>query len=230
MLSYAIILASGSGSRFGGKIPKQFLKIQGKTIIEHTVDVFELNNDIDRIIIVTNPEFIEETKELLKNYKKIYKVIKGGATRKDSSYNGVFSIQESEANVLIHDCARPFIEQAVLTKCINTLKTEEAVAVAIPTVDTIIEIQDNKIKTIPQRQNLMCIQTPQCFKLSLIKKAHELAKDNNNFTDDCGLIINQDLGNVSIIEGNIENIKITYASDIEKAEQILNKRDKRNVR
>lgn len=224
MLNYAIILASGSGNRFGGETPKQFLKIQEKTILEHTVEAFESNKKIDRIIVVTNPEFITQTQNLLEKYSKIYKIITGGATRKDSSFNGVNSIEDSEANVLIHDCARPFIKGSIITNCIEALETNIAVAVAIPSTDTVIEVQNEKIKSIPKRENMMCIQTPQCFKLSLIKKAHDLAKNNTNFTDDCGLVINQNLADIKILEGDVENIKITYRSDIEKATQILNKR------
>ena len=216
MKTYAIILASGTGNRFGGDLPKQFTKIGGKTIFERTVEIFEGVNEIDGIILVITPNYIDFVRDLVaKNgYKKISKIIAGGKQRKDSSYNGVFSIEDEEANVLIHDCARPFISKEVIKNCIKALDTYNAVGVAIPSTDTIVEVANGIIKNIPKRESLMRIQTPQCFKLSLIKKAHTLSINDTEFTDDCGLIIKHNLAKIFIVEGNRENIKITYPEDI----------------
>lgn len=213
--NYAIILASGTGTRFGTKTPKQFIKICGKTILERTIEIFEINNNIDEIIIVITPEYRAKATKLInkKSYKKIQKILSGGITRKDSSFIGVSAIEEAEANVLIHDCARPFLSQKVLNKCINALKTNEAVDVAISCTDTILQIKDGIIQKIPERKNLMQSQTPQCFKLSTIKKAHTLSKNSSDFTDDCGLVIKHDLAKISIVEGENINIKITYPTD-----------------
>ena len=125
MNTYAIILASGTGSRFGGELPKQFTKIGGKTIFERTVEVFEGVHEIDGIILVITPNYTDFAKNLVlkNNYKKVLKIIAGGEQRKDSSYNGVFSIEDKEANVLIHDCARPFISKEVINNCIKALDT-----------------------------------------------------------------------------------------------------------
>ena len=223
MKSYAIILASGTGNRFGGDLPKQFSKIGEKTIFERTLEVFEGVNEIDGIILVITPNYIDFARDLIaKNgYKKISKIIAGGKQRKDSSYNGVFSIEDEEANILIHDCARPFISKEVIKNCIKALETYNAVGVAIPSTDTIVEVANGIIKNIPKRESLMRIQTPQCFKLSLIKKAHMLSKNDTDFTDDCGLIQKHALSDIFIIEGNRENIKITYPEDIIFAENFI---------
>ena len=195
ILNYAIILASGTGSRYGADVPKQFSKIGEKTILEHTLSVFEDNENIDKIILVVTPNFIDFVQKIVENMgcKKVEKIIEGGELRKDSSYNGVFAIDEKEANVLIHDCARPFVTDRIIDDCTKALEKYDAVNVAIPAVDTIIEVEDGLIKSTPNREKLMQVQTPQCFKLSLIKKAHELAKNDTNFTDDCGLIIKNNL-------------------------------------
>ncbi|MBR6127578.1 2-C-methyl-D-erythritol 4-phosphate cytidylyltransferase [bacterium] len=219
MKTYAIILASGTGNRFGGDLPKQFTEIAGKTILERSIEVFEgVNgvNGIDSIILVITPEYKELAEEIVKknNYKKVSKIIEGGKLRKDSSYNGVFSIEENEANILIHDCARPFISADVIKNCIKALETHNAVGVAIPSTDTIIEVNNEIIKNIPPRDTLMRVQTPQCFKLSLIKKAHELSKNDTDFTDDCGLVLKHNLADIFVVKGNRENIKITYPEDI----------------
>lgn len=226
MKNYAIILASGTGSRFRreGLTPKQFSKIAGKSILEHTIEIFEKAPQINETILVILPEsrlLVEEI--LLKNhYKKITKILNGGETRKESSYIGVMSINDVEANVLIHDCARPFLSQDIIARCIQSLETYNAIDVAIPATDTIIEVSPlGFIHNIPKRDKLMCGQTPQCFKLSLIKKAHQMAINDNDFTDDCGLILKYNLGKIFVVEGESENIKITYAQDIVLADKLF---------
>ena len=222
--NYAIILASGTGNRYGNELPKQFVKIAGKTILEHTIEIFENSQEIDKICIVITPvyKYVAENILLKNNYSKVVSLLNGGETRKESSYIGISSIQEEEANIIIHDCARPFLSQKIIKKCVDTLETYNAIDVAIPTADTIIEVNEKgTIKNIPTRSNLKRGQTPQCFKLSTIKRAHELSKNDTNFTDDCGLIIKHNLCDVFVVEGEIENIKITYASDIYMADRLF---------
>ena len=223
MKNYAVILASGIGSRFGGDTPKQYLKINNKTIFEYSIEAFEKNKNIDEIIVVVNEKYNEFSKNIISknNYRKINKVLNGGKLRKDSSYIAVNSINDSSANILIHDCARPLVSQKIIDACIEALSEHYAVGVAIPTSDTIIKVENNAIKEIPSRKDLMQIQTPQCFKLSVIKKAHELSKDDSDFTDDCGLVLKHNLAPIHIVEGEDSNIKITYKKDIELAKEIL---------
>ena len=222
--NYGIILASGSGSRYGADVPKQFVKIAGKTILEHTIEVFEKAEGINDIIIVITPEYRTMAEEILlkNNFKKVSKLLNGGEIRKESSFIGISSIEDEEANVIIHDCARPFLTQKIISDCIEALKTYDAVDVAIPSADTIIKIDENNIiQNIPHRASLRRGQTPQCFKLSTIKKAHELSKNDTNFTDDCGLIVKYGLGDVFVVEGDVENIKVTYPSDIFMADRLF---------
>lgn len=224
MKNIALILASGTGSRFGLSYPKQFVKIKDKCILQYTVEKFQNNQYIDEIYLVTNPEYVEKVIELTKNYSKVIKVIKGGETRKDSSYNGITAINEKEANILIHDGVRPLVTDEIITDCINKLKSHDAVCVTIDSTDTIFETDENGfIKSIPNRKLIRRAQTPQCFKLSVIKKAHKLAKDDSNclVTDDCGLIIHYNLTDILTISGSKNNIKITYPTDIDFAKRLL---------
>lgn len=223
MKNYAIILASGTGVRYNNDLPKQFIKIAGKTVLEHTVEIFERETLIDEIIIVITPEYRHFAEEImLKNsWIKVTKLINGGETRKESSFIGISSIDETDANVIIHDCARPFLNKRIISDCIEALKTYSAVDVAIPSADTIIKVKEGIIKNIPERNTLMRGQTPQCFKLSVIKKAHELSKNDNNFTDDCGLVIKHNLCSVYVVNGDTENIKITYPSDTYIADKLF---------
>lgn len=229
MKNYAIILASGNGKRFGANIPKQFVQIAGKTILEHTIEVFEKSAQINEIIIVITPEYKATAAKILakNNYIKVSKLIDGGKIRKESSFIGINSIEEKEANVLIHDCARPFLTQKIISDCIEALEKYNAVVPAIPTSDTIYEIEENNIiNNVPNREILRNAQTPQCFKLSVIKKAHELSKNDTNFTDDCTLVVKHNLAKVFVVNGDTKNIKITYPNDIIIAEIILKNKNK----
>lgn len=225
MKNIAIILASGTGERFGEKIPKQFYKFEGKTILEHSIDAFENNKNIDEIILVTNPKFRDLAEEILKNndYKKVTKLLNGGKTRVKSSYVGTSEAPE-ESNVLIHDAVRAFVTQKIIDDNIEALKKYEAVGTAIDTVDTIIQVDENNVITaIPPRKFLKRVQTPQSFRANLIKKAHEMAlKDEDaNFTDDCGLILRYNLASIHIVDGDELNVKITHKNDLNVIKNML---------
>lgn len=225
MKNIALILASGTGSRCNLGIPKQFAKINNKTILEYTINAFETHELIDEIYLVTSKEFLEKVKELTKDYIKVQAVIQGGETRKDSSYNGISAIKDSEANILIHDGVRPLISKDIITNCIKELEEKSAICVAIDSTDTIYKINENNtIKAIPQRKFLKRAQTPQCFKLSLIKKAHKLANNDPNclVTDDCGLVQYYNLTDIYLTQGDENNIKITYKEDLDFVKKQLN--------
>lgn len=229
MKRYAIILASGNGERFANDTPKQFLKISGKTLLEHSIDAFEHHPLIDDIIIVTRPSDLDKTKKLLlpNNYKKIYTIIPGGTTRQESSYNGIKSIHDDDAYVLIHDGVRPLIDQATITRCIEALLRHAAVDVAIPSSDTMIKVNDQMIITyIPERKYYFRVQTPQGFSLRIIKKAHQMACDHPDvpFTDDCGIVHHFKLSPIHVVEGNTANIKVTYPIDIDIADKLFQTR------
>lgn len=226
MKNHAIILASGAGERFRDDKPKQFTKIAGKTVIEHTIEVFENSPLISDITIVITPEYRSFMEDLLNkaDYKKIKALLNGGETRKESSFTGIMSIVDDESCVIIHDCARPFVSERIIEDCVNALKKHDAVDVAIKSTDTIIEVDENNfIKSIPKRKNLRRGQTPQCFKTSLIKKAHKLSLEDeeSEFTDDCGLVVKYGLAPVYVVEGEEKNIKITYPEDIFLADKIF---------
>jgi len=228
MKNIAIILAGGTGNRFGLDIPKQFAKLAGKTIIEHTLDVFENNNLIDEIAIVIKQEYKNKIEEIIlnNNYKKIKKILNGGKERKDSSLSAInaYSKEYTDCNLIFHDAVRPFVNDKIISECIISLQNHNAIDVAIPAVDTIIEVMDNHITSIPPRSHMMQGQTPQAFKLTTIKEAYALAQQDKNFkpTDDCG-IVKKYLPNepIFVVKGSIQNIKITYPQDLFIADKII---------
>lgn len=221
----AIILAAGKGKRFSGDIPKQFVKLAGLPVIVHTLKVFQKNESIDKIIVVTNKENVEEVWEYARKYdlNKIYKVCVGGKTRQESSYVGLMSCPKGTKYVLIHDAVRPFVDDRIINDLVNTVKKYKAVDTAIPSADTIIRVNnDNFIEEIPNRNYLRRGQTPQAFEYNLILDAHKKAieDDIKNATDDCSLVLRLNKP-VYVVDGNEHNIKITYPIDIHIADKLF---------
>ncbi|WP_026452214.1 bifunctional cytidylyltransferase/SDR family oxidoreductase [Aequorivita capsosiphonis] len=215
----AIILAGGKGIRLGAKHPKQFIKIAGKKVIEHTIEVFEEHPEIDEIAIVTNPDYIRDTEKILVDnlYPKVKKVLAGGAERYDSSLAAINAYEGEDVNLIFHDAVRPLVSRRIVSDCIEALKTYNAVDVAVKTTDTIIEVKDSLIQNIPDRSRLNNGQTPQAFKIETIKNAYEIALKDPNFkaTDDCGVVktyLPQE--DIYVVEGEGYNMKLTYKEDI----------------
>jgi 2-C-methyl-D-erythritol 4-phosphate cytidylyltransferase len=228
----AIILGGGDGMRFNKKNPKIFVKIAGKEVILHTIEKFEKHRKIDEIVLVVRKDLIKRCKELFskENFKKVSKIISGGKTRKDSSYEGLKAcFRKNPYNILFHDAVRPFISHRIISDVLKKLESFSAVSVAIPSSDTLVEVdKKGTIKRIPDRKNVLREQTPQGFRLSLIKKAHEMAlrEGLKRSTDDCSLVLKYNLSDIFVVRGEEKNIKITYPNDIYLAEKIL-KEEKR---
>ena len=219
-MNIAVILAGGSGQRLGGNLPKQFLKVAGRKIIEHTVTVFERNGLIDEIAIVCNPDYQSDMEQIVVNNQwiKVKKILRGGKERYHSSLAAIQAYDDDNANLIFHDAVRPLVNDRIITDCVNALQTWQAVDVAIPATDTIIESSEaNTIRSIPNRAVLRNGQTPQCFKRGIIRRAYELALQDPSFqtTDDCG-VVSKYLPDVPIyiVPGENFNMKVTYAEDL----------------
>jgi len=225
MKTVGIILGGGSGQRFGSQTPKQYCKVSGKLVIEHTIEIFERNEKIDETYLVVPKEYFEQTEELvIKNsYHKVKKILIGGSTRQESSKIGIFACDIDVSKVLIHDAVRPFIDDRVINQIIDELDHSEAVDIAIPTSDTIIQVKNGIITDIPERKWLYRGQTPQGFSTAIIKKAHQLAdlQGYNSAPDDCSLILRYQLANVTVIDGSESNLKITYPIDLFIADKLF---------
>jgi 2-C-methyl-D-erythritol 4-phosphate cytidylyltransferase len=220
-----ILLSGGSGVRFGGSIPKQYVKIAGKTILEHTIQRVVSSDYIDSIIIVVHKDYYDYVNALVlqEDYMKVKKVIVGGKTRQESSYAGLCACDEDTENVLLHDAIRPFISEEILKNTVMALDTYDAVDVVIPCSDTIVSVENDLITGIPNRNSLRRGQTPQGFKLSLIKQAYERYMKALDITvsDDCGLIVGYHLAPVFTVRGEEQNIKITYKEDAYLADKLF---------
>lgn len=222
-MNIALILAAGIGSRMGNTDkPKQFLPLYGKPLIVHTVEAFEMHDQIDAIVISTNEQYIDQVKVWCKQYdlSKVKAVVAGGDTRQISVYNGLKGVESIGAKpddiILIHDSARPLISQKIISANIEGCIKYDAVDTVIKASDTIVASTNNEtITNIPNRKELYQGQTPQTFKFDLIQKAHELAKSGTieNVTDDCKLVISMGK-DVHLVEGDKLNFKITTFDDL----------------
>lgn len=215
----AIVLAGGVGSRLGLSTPKQFFKVAGKMVIEHTLDTFEHNAHIDEIVIVSNPVYVSDVENIvLRNgWKKVKKILKGGKERYDSSLSAIHAYEGSEeVNLIFHDAVRPLVSQRIIDDVCEALKQYEAIDVTVPAVDTIIEAEGDHIASIPDRSRLQRGQTPQAFRLSVIAEAYKRALNDPNFkvTDDCGVVVKyMPEVPVHLVAGEESNMKLTYKED-----------------
>lgn len=227
MKNIAIILASGNGSRLRAEKPKQFLKLAGKTVLEHTLDAFEHHAGIDEVIIVCAEENRLLVEEVLgrSGHRKPGRIVRGGDTRQASSASGIAAVVGDDHKVLVHDAARPLLDQATINRCLDALDDYDAVDTGIPSGDTIIQLdQDEQIAAIPQRSMLRLGQTPQAFRSGLLRQAHqhfEQSDTHPTVTDDCGLVLHYGLAPIKVVDGDINNIKITYPSDIYLADRLF---------
>jgi 2-C-methyl-D-erythritol 4-phosphate cytidylyltransferase len=232
----AVVLAGGTGQRMGLEIPKQLVKIAGKPIMQHTLQVFQSAPQIDEIIVAMTPGFVAEAEAIVAaaGCTKVSRVIEGGATRTETTMRAIETVSAArpEANVLFHDAVRPFLDQRVIEDCVTALGRYEAVDVAIPSADTIIKVDDyggTVIKDVPRRDLLRRGQTPQCFRLSTIREAYRLALADPDFTggkvsatDDCSVVLRY-LPDVPIVvvDGSEQNMKVTHPVDVFIADKLF---------
>lgn len=222
----AVILAGGSGERFGSNTPKQLVRVAGKSNLEHTLTIFQLHPRVDDIIVMMNPDFVAEAKVIVNdgNFTKVTKILAGGATRNETSLLALADLAPHD-KVLFHDAVRPLLNSQVITDCIETLDNYNAVDVAIMSADTIIEVDENDtISAIPPRASLRRGQTPQAFRAGTLSKAYQLAAQAGPIvaTDDCSIVFRfLPHEPIKVVEGADENIKITHPIDLHIADKLF---------
>ena len=228
----AVVLAGGSGQRFGTALPKQFLPLAGKTVIEHSIEAFEKCDAIDEIAVVMNAYYLPQMQEIIdrNGWKKVQKLLPGGAERHFSTLSAINAYEGcSDVNLIFHDAARPAVSQRIIKETVTALQTHPAVAVAIPATDTVFEVTDDGsfITAIPSRKRLRCAQTPQAFRIDVIRKAYRKALQDPNFTstDDCGVLLKYcPEVPIFLVTGDTANQKLTYPEDTISLERHLSKR------
>ncbi|MDQ3711914.1 MAG: 2-C-methyl-D-erythritol 4-phosphate cytidylyltransferase, partial [Acidobacteriota bacterium] len=220
-----IVVAAGSGTRFGAEKPKQFLEILGKPLIIHTLERFESCPSIDEIVLVLPAVEIENFQKTVEKYnlKKLVKTVAGGKSRAESVFNGLNSIDSQQTKIVaVHDGARPLVSSEEITRTIEKARETGAACLVAEVTDTIKEVRDGKIVGTIDRKLLRRALTPQTFRYEILKRAFETADLSEAITDECFLV--EKLGyEISIVEGSAQNIKITTQKDFALAKIFLNK-------
>ena len=228
-----VVLAGGVGQRVGLNTPKQLLKIAGRPIIEHTLSLFNGAPEIDEIVVLMAPGFIAEVEQMVERggFHKVSRIVEGGASRTESTWRALQTLGTEECDVLLHDAVRPLLEPRIITECVEALRVYSAVDVAIPSSDTVVVAvpgpRGEIIRDIPDRSLLRRGQTPQCFRLSVIREAYERAFADPDFerrpaTDDCGVVLRY-LPDVPIyiVPGSEHNMKVTHPVDVYIADKLF---------
>jgi len=213
----AVLLAGGSGTRFGGEMNKVYREAGGKPILQYSLEVLDAHPLIDELVLVVKRTEREMTEEWRGRKPLLYTA--GGTTRKESVYQGLLA-SHGEL-VLIHDGARPLIRPSYITDCLEAMTEWPGVSIAVRSKDTVKLTEDNgQVVETTKRANTWLVQTPQCFHRDILLAAHEAHRDNPEITDDCMLL--EAAGQpVKLLEGDYTNIKVTTAEDLDLAVQYL---------
>ena len=216
MRNIAVILAGGVGSRMGGSEPKQFLSLGGRTVIEHSIETFANHPSIDEVAVVIHPDWRGRMEEIAARgrWEKLRKIVDGGSERYMSSLNAIMAYidEPDDTNLMLHDAARPFMSAAIVDRVVAALERHEAVGVAVPSTDTVWEVHPDfdavevgrLVARIPERMLMWRAQTPQAFRLPLIRDAYQRALQDPQFrtTDDCGVVRQYMPGTkITVVEG-----------------------------
>ncbi|HEU4596959.1 MAG TPA: 2-C-methyl-D-erythritol 4-phosphate cytidylyltransferase [Pyrinomonadaceae bacterium] len=223
-MNIAIIAAAGQGTRAGGGRAKQFREISGTPIIIHTLRRFEQCSSIGEILVVVPAGEQAELLALAARHglRKLSRVVAGGATRTESVWRGLQTVRAATAGIVaVHDGVRPFVTPEEIDRTVEEAARSGAAVLAAPVVDTIKEVEAGRVKGTPERGRLWRALTPQCFRYELLRRAYERAlAEGSQATDDSALV--ERLGaEISIVEGDARNVKITTAEDIAFAEMML---------
>lgn len=222
-MNIAIIFAGGKGVRMGCGIPKQFLEINGKPILVHTLELFQEHDEIDKIYVSVLEDYIKKTEKLMKkhNLDKVVKVIPGGATAQDSIYQGLKAVEaenDGDSIVLLHDGVRPFVSDETISKNIESVKKNGNAITCTSCYETILLSKSGEqVEKVPYRKETFAAQAPQSFRLKDIIAAHdEIRKINPTYEDmvDNCTIMNTLGKEVFMIPGNRGNIKVTTPEDV----------------
>lgn len=221
----AIIVAAGSGSRFGAERPKQFVELLGKPLIIHTLERFDACQSVDEIVLVLSESAVTEfeASELRPQIGKLKTITAGGATRAESVRNGLAAVSRESALVAVHDGARPMVGVDEIAAVIAKAAETGAACLVAEVTDTIKTISGAEISGTLDRTKLRRALTPQVFGIEILRRAFTMAEELEPATDECYLV--EKLGYpISFVEGSSTNIKVTRREDLLMAEILLDRR------
>lgn len=226
-MGYRVVIpAAGQGKRMGASKNKLLLQLKGVPIFIHTLQVFERDPACEGIYLAINPAEEKELRALIATHGivKVKAYISGGKERQYSIANVIRTLS-GEGVVLVHDGARPFVEQAHIHELVAKAESHDGAILAVPVKDTIKKGQQGLVEMTIDRSSLWSVQTPQAFKLSILQSAYEKALEDGFVGTDDASLVERIYHEIALVEGNYDNIKLTTPEDLYFAEAILNKRD-----
>jgi len=218
----AIIVAAGDGRRMGGDLPKQFLPLGGRSLLDRTVSAFTASPRVDGVVLSLPPFLSDEMKKSYRSVAKVIAVVDGGAERQDSVWNALAAVPEETEIILVHDAVRPLVSERLLERCVDLAQEHGAVVPVVPVRDTVKQ-WDRAEKTLctKDRSEMMLAQTPQGFRAGILREAYRKAREEGRQgTDDASLVEGARVPVVPI-PGEEGNVKITVPEDIRMAEGLL---------
>ena len=217
MAVLVIVPAAGSGSRFGGDIPKQFVALAGKPILQHVVERFLLDEQVSRVIVPIAEILLSSVKAMPR-----VKFVAGGATRQQSVTRGLDAAGDDvEEIVAVHDAVRPFFSMDAFHRAVDAAREHGAGFPALPVSDTIHVVDDDKVVMTPDRRFLVAAQTPQCFRAEVLRDVlARAAREGDDASDEVGLAAKYG-HDVRAVAGDSMNFKITRPEDLVIAERVM---------
>ena len=220
---WTVIPAAGQGKRMNAGIAKQWIELLGRPVLAYTLDVFEKDPNCKGVILVGSEQELKQMNEFVQSfqYTKVREIVPGGSERQHSVFEGLKKVPEDCGLVLIHDAARPFITEHHIGQLVKNAAETGSAVLAVPLKDTVKRVVQNQVEETIDRSSLWAVQTPQAFRLSIVKQAHEQAADEKWVgTDDASLV--ERIGeNVAIVMGDYHNIKLTTSDDLLFGQAIL---------
>lgn len=212
----AVIVAAGNSKRMNDGVDKLAVELSGKPLLAWTISRFESTEIIDEIIVVTREDEVEKVKEMTKSegFRKVSSIVKGGAFRQESTQNGLNATSNDSTVVLVHDGARPLVRTSDIKRIAESAEENGAALLALPSKESVKEVQDGRVtKTLP-RESIWLAQTPQGFRKELLQKALSAAEKEGYIGTDEASLVERIGEEVAVIEGHSSNIKVTISSDI----------------
>jgi 2-C-methyl-D-erythritol 4-phosphate cytidylyltransferase len=219
--TWAIVVAAGDGARLGADRPKAFVKLGGRVLLSHSVELLDEHPAVDGVVLVV-PEGWEEPATLLADdlaAGKVAAAVTGGATRADSVARGLAEVPDDADLILVHDAARPFASPALVTSVLEALAQAEGAVPGLPVTETVKRVQAGRVVETPQRSQLVAVQTPPAFPAEALREAYAVSPDVLAAATDCASLLEAAGRTVAVVAGEPGNFKITDADDLAAAER-----------
>ena len=223
---YAILLAAGSGRRMGDVLPKQFLSLAGRPVLVHALAAFERARQVDRVVLVSLPDRVDRCREMVRRWgiRKVTAVVKGGAQRQDSVAQGLGAVPDDASVIAVHDGARPLILPGQIDAVIDLARDKGSAVLGAPVTDTVKEVENGRVLQTLDRSRMWRVQTPQAFRASILRRAHDAAARSGYVGTDDTSLVERVNAPVHVVTGREDNLKITAQEDLALAESILRSR------